>query len=87
MTYRGPLFFMVGKELTVLTDAFNLLTNEQLALFAKWSIRTEKDVLTLLKEGKFMAEQYGDTKEVMLEGTLPNCNLYGCILPDGSTHT
>jgi len=64
-----------------------LLTEAQLATMAEWSYMKERDVRTLLREAEFICKKYGDGREVILEGVLPNCGLYGALLPDGSTHT
>lgn len=82
MTYRAPLLNADGH----LGDPFKLLTDAQLARLAEWSIIKERDVLTLLRQAKFMAVEYNGN-QVMLEGMLPHCGLYGGMLPDGSTHT
>jgi hypothetical protein len=83
MRYRQLLLNESGH----LGDAAALLTNAQLAKLAEWSIIKERDVLTLLRQSAFMAEDAGDGRTVRLEGTLPLCGLYGAMLPDGSTHT
>ena len=72
-----------------LGDRYLLLTDAQLARIAEWSYIKEKDVRTLLREAEFIFKPYGDGDggEIMLEGVLPHCGLYGALLPDGSTHT
>ncbi len=67
-------------------DIFNLLTDQQQAKLARWSIQFDKTVLQLLADCMFMAEEYETDSKLMLEGTLPS-GLYGGMLPDGSTHT
>ena len=83
MTERFQLLSQTGH----LNAIYTLLTDAQLATIAEWSIIKERDVLTLLREAKFMCERYGDGTNVMLEGVLPHCGLYGALLPDGTTHT
>ena len=83
MTERFPLLTQTGH----LGDRYVLLTEAQLATMAEWSIIKERDVLTLLRKAKFMCEGYGDGREIILEGMLPHCGLYGVLMPDGSTHT
>jgi len=78
-----------------LGDRYLLLTEAQLARMAEWSYMKERDVRTLLREAQFICKPYGDGdgskirdgREVILEGLLPHCGLYGALLPDGSTHT
>ena len=70
-----------------LGDRYLLLTEAQLATMAEWSYIKERDVRTLLREAEFICRQYEDGREVILEGVLPHCGLYGAMLPDGSTHT
>ena len=83
MTKQSPLLSKTGH----LDESYVFLTDAQLAKLAEWSIITERDVLTLLRQSKFICKSYGDGSDVMLEGVLPNCGLYGALLPDGSTHT
>lgn len=83
MRYRQALLNNSGH----LGEAFKLLTDAQLAKLAQWSIITERDVLTLLRQAAFMAQDDGSGRTVTLEGTLPHCGFYGAMLADGSTHT
>jgi hypothetical protein len=67
---------------------FGLLTDQQVARLACWSIQTGKSVPDILSESKFMAEQvHPDSHLLRLLGLLSNCNLYGSLEPDGSCHT
>lgn len=84
MTYRAPL--MPDGQLS--SELFRLLTDAQVARLAVWSIQTGRDVLDLLRSGRFMAEQVcPDSHQLQLIGTLPDCLLFGCLSPDGTTHT
>ena len=83
MPYRAPLLDQNGH----LGESFQLLTDAQLSKLAQWSIMTERDVLTLLRQAAFMVEDDGSGKTVILTGMLPNCGLYGALCADGSTHT
>jgi hypothetical protein len=84
MIYRAPL--TVSDQIDY--DVYNLLTDAQKSKLCNWSLFFEKSVKELLIEAKFMCEQINEkSQEVYLFGNLPNCNLYGCMSPDGSTHT
>jgi hypothetical protein len=83
MRYRQPLLDQNGH----LGESFKLLTDAQLSKLAQWSIIKEQDVLTMLRQAAFMAEDDGSGKTVTLYGVLPLCALYGAMLADGSTHT
>jgi len=84
MNYRAPV--VINNELD--KDVLNLLTDAQWRWFAIQSARLDKPVSTLIIEMKPMAEQINsDSNEVYLFGYLPNCNLYGCVSPDGTSHT
>jgi hypothetical protein len=83
MAYRQALLNNNGR----LGESFQLLTDAQLSKLAQWSIVKEVDVLSLLRQATFMAEDDGSGKTVTLTGTLPLCGLYGAMLADGSTHT
>ena len=84
MPYSAPLFnFQTGEP----TEALDLLTDAQWRRFAVWSFRSGISVADLLKAGNFLAEEYSDSGKVFLTGILPCCSLYGCVLPDGSSHT
>jgi hypothetical protein len=69
------------------SDHLQLLSDKQLAKFASWSLQLKRTVPDLLTESKFMLSDDGSGETVTLEGTLPNCGLYGAMLADGSTHT
>jgi hypothetical protein len=82
--YRSPLL----RDGQVDSEAFQLLTDSQVAKLAIWSIQTGKPVPEILAESRFMAEQVrDDSHQLRLVGTLPHCGLYGSLEPDGSTHT
>ena len=68
-------------------DVFQLLTDAQLAWFARVSLEYRKPVSALLSEMRPMAEQEGDADTVQLVGLLPSCGLYGCLDSAGRTHT
>jgi hypothetical protein len=66
-------------------EHWQLLSDKQLCKFVLWSLQTGKPVLDLLQDARFMVQEESDS--VLLEGTLPYGNLYGCLCADGSTHT
>ena len=68
-------------------DVFDAITMQQHKRFSMWSIQTGQSVIDLLRSARFMCRDNGGNFGVVLEGTLPPCNLYGALLPDGSTHT
>jgi hypothetical protein len=83
-TYRAPLLEADG----TLGDHFKVLTYQQFAKFAMWSLQLNRPVLDLMSG--LMVESMRDPEDpnaVCIEGVLPHCGLYGCMLPDGSTHT
>tara|TARA_R100000951_G_scaffold112385_1_gene112632 strand:+ start:506 stop:775 length:270 start_codon:yes stop_codon:yes gene_type:complete len=89
MTYKAPL---LNEDFILTNDHYSCLTSAQLAKFAQWSIECGKPVVELM--AGFMVEQdqqwnhmNGDPNAVVLTGTLPHCNLFGGLMPDGSTHT
>jgi hypothetical protein len=85
MTYRAPL---LTPDNLPDCDLFRLLTDSQVSRLAVWSIQTGAPVLELLQSARFMAEQVRpDSHQLQLIGTLPHCGLFGCLMPDGSTHT
>lgn len=93
MAYRAPLLDRPDdKEFFLSNDHFRCLTSAQLARFAEWSIQTGKPVLELM-QGWLIEEDVqerhmsGDQNAVILTGTLPHCDLFGGLMPDGSTHT
>lgn len=84
MNYRAPV--VVNNVIN--DDVASLLTDAQWRWFALQSIRLNKSVRDLIVQMKPMAEQVNEqSNEVYLFGCLPNCNLYGCVSPDGSSHT
>ncbi len=84
MNFRAPLF--VSDEIDY--DVFQLLTEAQKSKLLTWALILDVKVKDMLKDAKFMCEQINDqSKEVFLFGILPNCKMYGCISPDGSSHT
>jgi hypothetical protein len=84
MNFRAPLF--VSEEIDY--DVFDLLTEAQKCKLLSWSLILDVKVKDMLKDAKFMCEQINDqSNEVFLFGILPNCKLYGCVSPDGSSHT
>lgn len=68
-------------------DVFDAITMQQHKRFSMWSLQTGQSVIDLLRSARFMCRDNGGNFGVVLEGTLPHCNLYGALLPDGSTHT
>jgi hypothetical protein len=83
--YRSPL---LRDGHTVDSDLFGLLTDSQVARLATWSIQTGKPVLEILESSRFMAEQIReDSHQLRLVGTLPHCDLFGSLEPDGSCAT
>ena len=84
MNFRAPLF--VSDEIDY--DVFQLLTEAQKSKLLTWALILDVKVKDMLKDAKFMCEQINDqSHEVYLFGILPNCKMYGCISPDGSSHT
>lgn len=84
MNFRAPIF--VSDQIDY--DVYNLLTDAQKSKLCNWSLVFDRSVKDLLEEAKFMCEQINEqSNEVYLFGMLPNCKLYGCMSPDGSTHT
>ena len=87
MRYRAPLLQSDG----TLGDHYQVLTHNQLAKFAVWSLETGKSVselmVGLMVEDDVLGNHHNGTYNVIIEGILPNCGLHGCMLPDGSTHT
>ena len=84
MLFRAPIF--VSDQIDY--DVYNLLTDAQRSRLCDWSLVLKRSTRDLLAEAKFMCEQVNEqSNEVYLFGMLPNCNLYGCMNPDGSTDT
>ena len=86
MKYSAPLLEPDG----TLGDHYKVLTTAQRAKLFDWSLQTNKPVLELMQG--LMVEESEDNSHtgayhVVIEGILPTCGLYGCMLPDGSTHT
>lgn len=83
MNFRAPLFVE-----DIDYDVFDLLTDAQKIKLFDWALMLNVKVKDMLKESKFMCEQINDqSNEVYLFGVLPNCKMYGCVSPDGSSHT
>lgn len=93
MTYRAPLLDRPeDKDFFLSNDHYRCLTSAQLARFASWSIETGKPVIELMQgftieQDRQWSHAYGDQNAVVLTGRLPHCDLFGGIMPDGSTHT
>lgn len=84
MNFRAPLF--VSDDIDY--DVFSLLTDAQKSKLLNWALVLDVTVKDMLRDAKFMCEQINEkSHEVYLFGMLPNCKLYGCISPDGSSHT
>lgn len=84
MNFRAPL--CVSNEIDY--DVFQLLTEAQKSKLLTWALILDVKVKDMLKDAKFMCEQINEqSNEVYLFGVLPNCKMYGCISPDGSSHT
>ena len=84
--YRAPLLNADGE----IGDHFGVLTYSQFARFAMWSLETGKSVSELMQDmtvEEFEDNRYTGADHVVIQGILPHCKLYGCMLPDGSTHT
>jgi len=74
----------------ICSEIGKLITDEQWAQFAIWSYQQNKDVRSLISEMGAIAEEDVSNEpgnRLRIVGTLPNCKLWGCILPDGSCHT
>ena len=84
MRYRAPL--LDGSN-NLSSEHWLLLTEAQLAKLANWSVLHDKTVMQILIDARFIIEDEGNGNTVRLEGTLPNCLMYGALLSDGSTHT
>ena len=89
MTYRAPL---LNEDFILTNDHYRCLTNAQFARFGQWSIQTGKPVIELMQGWIVEASEHerhmsGDPNAVVLTGKLPHCNLFGGLMPDGSTHT
>ena len=91
MTFRAPLIRCDTTQTPYRNEPdpelLQLLTAEQWRYFAITSNEYGKPVDRLLLDFMPMAEQVGDTNTVRLVGLLPSCGLYGCLDPDGRTHT
>lgn len=84
--YRAPLLSPETGEIDA--ELARILTLEQLARLAEWSLQTNRSIGTLLRDARFMAEQTDpDSPHVRLVGTMPHCQLFGSLEPDGSCHT
>lgn len=84
MTTRWPLIQPDGDIDTALAS---LLTDAQWRWFALTSYRTEQPVGAMLRQMRPMVEDSGDGHTIRLYGRLPNCELYGCLDTDGTSHT
>lgn len=85
MLFCHPL---IGQDQYIDSDVWELVTDAQRARLALWSIDTGRDVLSLLRDMRPIVEQVRDgSQECNLIGKLPHCGLFGCLAPDGSTHT
>lgn len=86
MLFRAPLLTPDSDQIDC--DVFSLLTDAQKSKILIWAINLDLPVKYMLKEARFMCEQINDqSHEVYLFGELPNCKMYGCLSPDGSSHT
>ena len=89
--HRGVIMWslpLINPSTDEIDDAvIDALTMQQHSRFSLWSIQTGQPVLALLRSARFVCRENGGNFGVVLEGTLPNCNLHGALLPDGSTHT
>lgn len=86
MLYRSILLNPDTREVN--DDDWKLLSPEQKVTFASWSIQQRKSVYELIdKMGAIVEQINGESKDVWVFGYLPSSGLYGCISPDGSTHT
>ena len=84
MLFRAPLFHSENVD----SEVFQLLTDAQKAKLLTWAMILDLKPTQMLKDAGFMAEQINEkSNEVYLFGKLPNCQLYGCVSPDGSSHT
>lgn len=84
MLFRAPLV----KNNEIDWEVFSLLTDAQRVKLYTWALKLDVTAKQMLLNAKFMAEQDSDqSQEVFLYGTLPLCNLFGCLAPDGSSHT
>ena len=69
-------------------DAWACLTPQQKAKLLDHCTTEDRPVFAILRGASFMVKQLDfDSDEASIEGILPWCGLYGCILSDGSTHT
>ena len=84
MRFRSSLLDQNGD---IKSEVWQLLTDAQIAKLFDWAYINNVTPRDLLQKSKYVAEQVGDTNQVSLEGVHITCNLYGCILPDGSVHT
>lgn len=88
MLFRAPLAICNNDEVVVDSDVFSLLTDAQISKLFCWALNSDVTVKEMLGQAKFIAEQVNEkSEEVFLFGVLPNCKLYGCVSPDGSSHT
>ena len=86
MNYRAPLINPNTGEID--NEHGRLLTDAQWAKFAHWSWQQKKSVHELITEmNPILQQSHPDRHEVMVEGVLPHCGLFGGIDPSGSCHT
>ena len=86
MLYRSILLNPDTREIN--DDDWKLLSAEQKCTFACWSIQQKVSVYELIDKMGAIVEQINDeSSDVWVMGRLPGSGLYGCLSPDGSTHT
>lgn len=70
-------------------DAWNLLTDAQIARLAQWSLLLDQTVKQILDNFNpvLEASESAKGKDITLLGTLPTCGLFGAMTADGNTHT
>ena len=93
MNYRATLLNPdagSGNGYAQLGDHFKVLTSQQLAKFAQWSIETGKPVIELMDRWMIELDRHESHHQgvdvFFLDGKLP-CGLYGGMDHMGRTHT
>ena len=93
MRYRAPLLDPdrgSGNGLAQLGGHFSVLTYQQLARFAQWSLETDKPIIELMADWMIEEDQQESHMQgrdiFFLEGMLP-CGHYGGMDCTGRTHT
>ena len=93
MNYRAQLLSPdsgSGNGYARLGDHFKVLTYQQLAKFAQWSLETGKPVIELMDGWMIEVNQHESHMRgadvCFLDGVLP-CGLYGGMDDTGRTHT